>query len=114
MIRDHINLLTEQVKAHKARLKAILVQHGYNPKAETFEALLEELAGVYILHPDQRHQLFKLDKAGYITDSVRFHTSQVIQNAKNIPGDILRGYYKLVKGEIVLDEKRKEEILSLD
>jgi hypothetical protein len=114
MIKDQINLLTEQVKAHKARLKAILVQHGYNPTADTFESLLTELTSVYILHPNQRHQLFKLDKHGFIVDAVRFHTSQIVQNAKNVPGDIMRGYYKLVDGKIVLDEKRKEEILSLD
>jgi len=114
MMKDKLNLATEQIKVHKARLKAILVQHGYTPKAETFDALLEELAGVYILHPNQRHQLFKLDKSGYIVDSVRFHTQHVVQNPKNVPGDVLRGYYKLVNGQIVLDEKRKEEILSLD
>lgn len=54
------------------------------------------------------------DESGYITDLTRFNPGRPTYTAhdidpKQIPTDILRGYYKLENGQFVLDEARKAQ-----
>ena len=101
----------DTLKRHKSTLRALLIERGYDVSGATFEALIEDIARTHMFLINKENYVVSVEN-GYIKDVTKVDVN--LHVAGNIPSDIHLGYYKLVDGKIVLDEIRREELLSLD
>ncbi len=102
----------ERVKDMKQELQAFMVLNGYELSGDTLESLIRDIKGVQVLNPTHAHTV-ALNKDGYVSELVDIEISQVLRN-QDKPSDYKLGFYKVENGRIVLDKKRKEQLLSLD
>lgn len=96
--------LTKKIDDIKLLLVSILNEHGI-PYADTkISTLLKSFKQLRTIKPNRRYVAVELNELGYIKNLIE---TDIIADPMPIPEDILRGYYKVVDGQIIVDTARK-------
>jgi hypothetical protein len=106
------NEAMQRVKDMKIGLQQFLTSNGYELSGDTLESLITDIKRVQVVNPTHTHTV-AFNKDGYIKELIDIEVNQLIANAQK-PADYRGGFYKVENGRIVLDKKRKEQLLSLD
>ena len=101
---EYIDELVEKVENIRGVLKDILDDHNIPYMDTKLSTLLESFKQLRTIKPNRRYIAVELNELGYIKNLIE---TDIIADPMPIPEDILRGYYKVVDGKIVLDEARK-------
>ncbi len=111
-MNNEINLskVRDKLKVHKSRIRELLRTHGVEVSDNTFETLIQEISVLHIVSGRDNYLVHNID--GYVNKVVQFQPEQLFKG--DLPNDIQDGYYQIIDGKVIVDEKRREELLSLD
>jgi|LGOV01.1.fsa_nt_gb hypothetical protein len=89
-------------------LTAFLISKGYITPNVDLKALIEDLEELLVIIPNHPYDLLQINGEGYITSQTEI-SGHIINRLDEYPTDLLYGYYKLVDGELIVDEDKKLE-----
>ena len=111
-MNNEMNLIKiqDRLKAHKSRIRELLRTHGVVILDNTIESLIHELYMLHIVSGDDNYVIRNVD--GYVRGVTKFNAGDLFKG--DLPNDIEDGYYQIIDGKVTVDEKRREQLLSLD
>jgi len=111
-MNNEINLgkIKDRLKAHKSRIRELLREHGVNILDNTIESLINDLYMLHIVSGADNYVIRNVD--GFVNKVIQFKGEDLFKG--DLPNDIEDGYYQIIDGKVTVDEKRREQLLSLD
>lgn len=101
------NMISEELDYLLNELIKFLNDCGIELTSKTFNSAIRKLQEVIAIRKEKSYIGLTLNDLGYVR---KFNEIDTIIEKQNLPEDILRGYYKIENGKIVLDERMKEKL----
>ena len=92
-------------------LTEFLLSKGLITPNVDLNALIEDLSKLLVIVPNKEYDLLQVNNDGYITSKEQIN-GEIVERPINYPVDLLSGYYKCENGKLVVDEFKKNELLS--
>lgn len=104
-LQEDMSILKTYLNNSNIALTEFLIRSGYNTPNVKQSALIEDLEELLVIVDEKPYDLLQVDGNGYIIkkEQVNGH----IIDRQEYPDDLLFGYYKLVDGDLVVDEEMK-------
>jgi hypothetical protein len=103
-------LMINDIEKAIQELEMVLESSGIKLNDRTLFSAIEAIKRLNIIKEGKNYVGLVFDKSGYIIGG--YDINNFIDKSK-IPRNISRGFYKLVGGEIVLDEKRRKHLTEV-
>lgn len=99
------NVIDSLIDTNK-KLELFLNECNVSTPNKTLKSMIEKLEEIIAIRNNKTYMAVSLNVDGYITNLTKVDG---ILELQPFPVDILRGYYKYVNGQLILDERKKLE-----
>lgn len=117
-LKDHVKELETIIKAatdeisHKCALEGVCVESGINLQ-ETLKNSLQALLSMNVINSDKKYKHLKTDSNGIVKEVSTISTNDgILDIDSTLPGDLIKGYYKVVDGRLIVDKELKQRYLK--
>lgn len=106
---DRYDAHLEKMNALRTRLELFLQNCGVSYESRSLIDLVNKLDEVIAVRENKKYISLETNKEGYVTGFGDLDGILDVTDGKELPDDLLRGYYKYENGDLVLDERKKLE-----
>lgn len=99
--------ISDELELMKNKIESFLKDCNIEVTSKTFWSMLKKLDEVIAVRKDKSYIGVTLNDRGYVTT---INSIDTIIDEQELPMDILRGYYKIENGKLVVDELMKDKL----
>lgn len=100
-------LMLKDIQIKITQIESMLNSAGIKMELRNLEEAIKALSKLKFLKQNEHYAGIFTDKNGYIVAAMKIND---FAELAKVPKDVSKGYYKLEKGEFVLDEKRRRHL----